>query len=223
MNGNYGSRRKIRRTTDDIRNTKYEIRNTKLVFALWSLVISLALAGCASQQQSEAAADGGTKQVCLGDVDKAHAMQAAENVLAGLHFKIEKADTEAGLIRTHPLSGAQFFEFWRKDSVGSFNKTEANLHSIRRTVELQISRNNDDTCIACQVTTQRLNLPEMEVSSSARAYALFSRSSDSLQRMTLNPEQEAGVAWVDLGKDGPLASEVLERIEGQFSALGGKN
>jgi len=212
MNGNNNSKCKMRRAGRLVG-----------VFALWSLVISLALAGCASQQQSEAPADEGTKQVCLGDVDKAHAMQAAEDVLTGLHFKIQKADTEAGLIRTRPLSAAQFFEFWRKDSVGSFNKTEANLHSIRRTVELQISRKNDDTCIACQVTTQRLNLPEMEVSSSTRAYAMFSKSSESSQKMRLNPEQEAGIAWIDLGKDGQLASEILERIEGQFSGLGGKD
>jgi len=212
MNGNNSSKRKMRRAGRLVG-----------VFALCSLVISLALAGCASQQQSEASADGGTKQVCLGDVDKADAMQAAEDVLAGLHFRIEKADTEAGLIRTRPLSGAQFFEFWRKDSVGSFNKTEANLHSIRRTVELQISRKIDDTCIACQVTTQRLNLPEMEINSSAWAYAMFSESSDSLQKMRLNPEQKAGVAWVDLGKDARLASDILERIEGQFSGLGGKD
>ena len=212
MNGNNSSKRKMRRAGRLVG-----------VFALWSLLISLALAGCASQQQSDASADGGTKQLCLGDIDKAHAMQAAQDTLLGMHFTIEKADTEAGLIRTHPLSGAQFFEFWRKDSTGSFNKTEANLHSIRRTVTLQVSKKDQGMCIDCEVTTQRLNLPEIEVNSSAWAYSMFSQSSSSLQRMKLNPEQEAGIAWVDLGKDGPLASEVLERIEGKFSALRGRD
>lgn len=207
-------------------NSRHKMRDTgrlQVICSLWSLVISLALAGCASQQGSEATADVGPKQVCVGDVDKADAMRAAEDVLTGLHFRIEKADAEAGLIRTRPLSGAQFFEPWRKDSVGSFNKTEANLHSIRRTVELQISKKDDDTCIACRVTTQRLNLPETEVNSSARAYAIFSESSDSLQNMTLNPEQGTGIAWIDLGNDARLASKVLERIEKQISELGGED
>ena len=248
MNANNSSRRKIRRAKDDGRRTQYAIRNTryairhttydierneipmhigirhtKLVFALCSMVISLILAGCASQQQTEASDDGGTKQVCLGDVDMAHAMQAAQEALIEMHFTIEKADAETGLIRTKPLSGAQFFEFWRNDSVGSFNKTEANLHSIRRTAELQISRNNDDTCIACQVTTQRLNLPEMEATSSAWAFAMFSQSGPTSQTMRLNPEQKEGITWIDLGKDGSLAAKVLEQIQGQFSALGGKD
>ena len=186
------------------------------------LVISLALAGCASQQSTQPI-DVPAKQVCLGDIDKTHAMQAAQDVLLGMHFHIDKADPKTGLIRTKPLTGAQFFEFWRKDSVGSFNKTEANLHSIRRTVTLQVSKKNEDICIDCEVATQRLNLPEMDVSNSTRAYGMFSASSDSLQRMTLNPEQQEGIAWVDLGKDTQLAEKVLQRIETQISTLGGKD
>jgi len=206
-----------------LRHKMPDTARLQVICSLCSLLISLALAGCASQQQSEASADGETKQVCLGDVDKAQAMQAAQDTLLGMHFTIEKADTEAGLIRTKPLSGAQFFEFWRKDSVGSFNKAEANLHTIRRTVTLQVSKKDQGMCIDCQVTTQRLNLPEKEVSSSAWTHSMFSQSSASLQKMRLNPKQRKGVAWVDLGKDARLASEVLERIEGQFSAIGGKD
>ena len=150
-------------------------------------------------------------------------MQAAQDVLLDMHFDIDKADPKTGMIRTKPLTGAQFFEFWRKDSVGSFNKTEANLHSIRRTVALQVTRKNEEICIACEATTQRLNLPELDVSTSTRAYAMFSASSDSMQKMRLNTEQQAGIAWTDLGKDTQLAAKVLERIESQISPLGGKD
>jgi len=189
---------------------------------LLSLLVGVILTGCASEQAGDQTAEIGPKQVCLGDVNTADAMQTAQDVLIEMQFSIEKADPKTGLIRTQPLSGAQFFELWRKDSVGSFNKTEANLHSIRRTVELQISEKNG-ACITCQVTTQRLNLPEMEVSSSTRAYAMFSESSASLQKMTLNPEQEAGIAWIDLGNDARLAELILERIEQQISDVGGKD
>lgn len=189
---------------------------------LFSLLVGAILAGCASEQVGDQTAETGAEQVCLGDANMADAMQAAQDVLIKMQFSIEKADPKTGLIRTQPLSGAQFFELWRKDSVGSFNKTEANLHSIRRTVELQISEKNG-ACIRCRVATQRLNLPEMEVSSSSRAYAMFSESSASLQRIRLNPEQEAGIAWVDLGDDARLAENILERIERQISDLGGQD
>ena len=189
------------------------------VCGLLSLLAVAILTGCASEQAGNQAVEIGPEQVCLGDVSMAEAMQAAQDVLIEMQFNIEKADPKTGLIRTQPLSGAQFFEFWRKDSVGSFNKTEANLHSIRRTVELQISE-KDGACITCRVATQRLNLPEMEVSSSARAYTMFSESSASLQRIRLNPEQQAGIGWVDLGGDARLAESILERIERQISELG---
>jgi len=47
-----------------------------------------------------------------------------------------------------------------------------------------------------------LSLPEREIPST-HAYDLF-------------PEQKAGMAWIDLGKDGQLAAEILKRIEQQI-------
>lgn len=212
MNGNSSSKRNMRNT-----------RRSVLLCGIGFLIFALSLTGCDSSQQNLPAAEIGPRQTCLGDIDIADAMQAAQEALLDLHFAIEKADPKTGLIRTHPLSGAQFFEFWRKDSVGSFNKKEANFHSIQRTVMLQVSKKAEGTCIECEVTTQRLNLPEHEVSNSSRAYALFTKSSASMQRMTLNTKQQAGVAWVDIGKDGQLAANIIERIETKISELGGRN
>jgi hypothetical protein len=177
------------------------------------------LAGCSGRHPSNVAAEVGTERICLADVQEAAAMQVGEDVLAKMHFTIEKADADAGLIRTRPLSGAQFFEFWRTDSIGGFNSTEANLHSIRRAVELRFGTKEERLCIDCDARTERLNLPEQEVTSSARAYELFSKSRSSLQSMRLNPAQKTGIAWVDLGKDRGLALEVLGRIQRQISKL----
>lgn len=176
-------------------------------------VVLLLWAGCAEQQRYEAA-----EPICMDNVDKHQAMEVAEDVLANMHFTIEKADIESGLIKTKPLPGAQFFEFWRSDNVGANNSLEANLHSIRRTVELNISRQNNRLCIDCNVAVQRLSLPEHEVSSSGRAYEMFSKSSSSLQKIRLNPEQEANMAWIDLGRDEQLAAEILKLIENRIKS-----
>jgi hypothetical protein len=55
-------------------------------------------------------------------------------------------------------------------------------------------------------------MPQREITSSARAYQMFTRSSLYLQRLELNPEQEAGMAWLDLDQDKELETEILKRI-----------
>jgi hypothetical protein len=168
------------------------------------------LTGCARQQQYET-----VEQLRVPDLDKLEAMQIAEDVLARMCFAVEKVDHESGVIRTRPLSGAQFFEFWRADNVGAFNAAEANLHSVRRAAELNIEQEDEGLSITCHVQVQRLSLPENQVSSSARAYRMFSRSASSMQSLELNPEQKKGMAWIDMGTDTRLATEILRRIEEQ--------
>ncbi len=204
-----------------------DTRQTTLIRGVGFLILGLLLAGCTEQQQYEA-----VKPICLDTrqrrvliqtqrcwVDKIQAMEVAEDVLVKMHFTIEKADTTGGFIRTRPLSGAQFFEFWRSDNVGADNWLESNLHSIRRVVELNMSEQDEEPpqsgnrlCINCDVRIYRLSLPERRVSSSARAYDMFSASSSALQRIEINPEQKEGMAWIDLGKDTQLAAEILKRI-----------
>ena len=198
---------------------------TWVVFGLGFLVFGLLLTGCAEEQQY-----GAVEPICVENVNKLEAMEIAEDVLAKMHFTLEKADAEPatpgidtrrwrGYIRTRPLAGAQFFEFWRSDNVGTDNRLESNLHSIRRVVELNMSEQDEGPpqsgnrlCINCDVQKYRLSMPEHEVSSSARAYEMFSESNPALQNLRLNPEQKAGMAWIDLGKDRQLAAEILKRI-----------
>jgi len=192
-----------------------EYKNTSNLCTYALMVCALILAGCAQQQQQEL-----IEQIYVPDIGKAETMEAAEDVLAKMHFTIQKADVQSGLIRTRPLPGAQFFEFWRSDNVGADNCLQANLHTIRRTVQLDISQQGEELCIGCDVQVQRLSLPERDVSSSARAYELFSRSSPLLQRLKLNPEQERGMAWVDLDTDKQLATEILRRIKERILSQG---
>jgi hypothetical protein len=171
----------------------------------------LLLSGCAEQQQSKT-----IEQICVPNVQKQQAMEIAEDVLGQMYFTVAKADAEQGLIRTRPLPGAQFFEFWRSDNVGTDNFLEANLHSVRRTVELDISEQGEQLCIGCDVHVQRLSLPEHEVSSSARAYELFSKSTARMQELRLRPDQEKEMAWLDMGQDSRLSTEILKRIEAEL-------
>ncbi len=231
-----GSRHKnqdSRLKTNGTRQTSTLVFDNKrcVVFSLVFLVFGLLLSSCAEEQQY-----GAVEPICLENVNRLKMMETAEDVLAKMHFTIEKVDADPatlgvdsrqwrGIIRTRPLPGAQFFEFWRSDTVGAYNWLESNLHSIRRVVELTMSEQEEGPpqsgnrlCINCEVQKYRLSMPEHHVSSSARAYKMFSESNSAFQNLRLNPEQEAGMAWIDLGKDRQLAAEILKRIKQQIAS-----
>lgn len=178
----------------------------------WSLVCGLFFAGCAKQQQYQVA-EQAPHQIYLENVEKSRAMAVAEDVLARMHFTLEKADLNLGFIKTNPLPGAQFFEFWRSDNIGSFNRTEANLHSIQRIIQLSFRPENEKLHISCDARVYKLSLPERQITSSTHAYEMFSRSSPSIQKLKLIPEQKRALSWLDLGQDKQLAKEILKRIE----------
>ena len=182
----------------NIRRQKTENRRQKFVLCpLPSVLCLLIVAGCAQQQKTEP-----IDKVYVPDVNKAEAFAVVEDVLADMHFTIEKADYENGIIRTKPLPGAQFFELWRSDNVGAFNTAEANLHSIRRTVELQINKYGPGFSLDCDVQVQRLELPV--------PYQVGYHQNPG----QLTPE----AAWTDLGKDVRLATEILKRIISKLDA-----
>ncbi len=166
------------------------------------------LAGCAGPQRLVPRAE----VACIADANIVDAMSAARTILGRMYFAIEKADPNAGLIRTEPLPGAQFFELWRSDNVSFRDTAEANLHAMRRSVELHFRPNQGQVSIDCTVRVQRLSLPEQDVSSVSQAYLIHSRSTPDLQTFSLTPQQRAAMAWIDVEDDQPLAVEILKRI-----------
>jgi hypothetical protein len=169
------------------------------------------LAGCAENKYAKT-----IEQLCPPDANKTAAMTTAERVLVEMYFHIEKFDVDAGYIRTAPLSGAQSFEFWRSDNVGSFNQTEADLHSIRRAVEINISEQTGRSCINCRATTQRLSIPQSPAVSDQ--HTIMSHEQKDVKKPKITREQKATLAWTDLGRDNQLETEILKRIESRLTA-----
>jgi hypothetical protein len=201
-------------TSKRMQETRRKIQDSKnitFVFCLWSVVCGILLAGCAEQHQYPAA-----EPLLMENIDQLRVMKIAEDVLVKMHFTIDKANNENGFIKTKPLPGGQFFEFWRSDNAGADNWLLSNLHSVRRIVELNINEQDKALYINCDVQIYRLTLPERNVRGSAHAYDLFSASGPALQNIQITPEQKADMAWIDLGKDRQLAAEILKRIEKQI-------
>ena len=198
---------------DHIRCIKYA-QNYSLRECIWVVALSCLVlySGCASHEEAQATQQA-VEKISNNEAETSQAMQASRDVLGRMHFEIEKADIQNGYIRTRPLAGAQFFEFWRNDNVGLKNQLLSNLHSIRRVVELNIGRLNGELRIDCKVHVQRLSIPQREITSSAQAYQMFTRSNISLQRLEMNPEQEAAMVWIELDHDKKLEEEILKRID----------
>jgi hypothetical protein len=171
--------------------------------------LAIFLAGCGSEQAQP------SEPICLSAVKVGAVMTEAEDVLERTNFVIDKADTEQGYIRTQPLTGAQAFEFWRKDNVGQFNTAEANLQTVRRTVEINVANRDSLVCADCVVTVERMSLPESGPAGTGRTSMLLSRNS-SFQRLELSPSQQASMTWIDLGRDVRLESEILGRLKARF-------
>jgi hypothetical protein len=184
--------------------------NKSMLNKLFACSLLFWLAGCAENKYTKT-----IEQLCPPAATKADAMATAEQVLAGMHFDIEKLDVDAGYIRTAPLSGAQSFELWRSDSVGSANQAEADLHSIRRAVEINISEQAGQLCINCRAATQRLSLPQ---STTGQSRPVMSPDQRAVQKFKLGRDQKSNLTWTDLGRDNQLETEILKRIESRLTA-----
>ncbi|MDD5064442.1 MAG: hypothetical protein PHQ35_06765 [Phycisphaerae bacterium] len=190
-------------------------RKLKINLRSYALIAcALFAAGCAKPYKGVT-----VEKICPAGIDKQQAMQIAEDVLAKMYFTVAKSDANLGVIKTRPLAGAQFFEFWRKDNVGSFDSAEANLHTIRRIAEINVKHQDTLLCLSCNVNVQRLNMPEQEFRSSSRVYEMFSQSSSTQQTFVMNPRQKESMAWVNLGNDANLATVILKRIENKIAKM----
>ena len=191
-----------------------------LLFAI-TCTIGLAAVGCEKYMQAESemlkAGPDAISQICLPRTDKAAAMDIAEDVVVRLNFPVHKLDLETGYLLTKPLRAGQAFEFWRKDNVGEFNKTEANMHSIRRIVEINITEEAQQLCINCNVAVQRLSLSDYK--ETVRAAKYDDRYSEGrvdfgAQKLELSAQYQT---WIDLGNDDRLTTAILKKIEKQLT------
>lgn len=185
------------------------MKKVKWLLVIGSLGMSF-LAGCAEEPAQY------TDKLCLPAAEQKPAMTAAEDVLAKMHFTIDKSDAEYGFIRTRPLRAGQSFEFWRKDNVGEFNSAEANLHTIRRTAEMNFNKQDGQLCIECVTRVERLSMPERETVSTSSAAGLFTKSGGKTQRLKLYPDQQEQMRWIDLGRDNALETEILRQLKAKL-------
>lgn len=180
----------------------------KIVTILFLMTGCILFSGCGSEQQVVS-----DNPVCLPNTLTDQVMEAAQGVLLKMHFEIEKFDTDARYIRTRPLSGAQFFEFWRQDNASASSAAQANLSSLRRIVELECTPQNTTTCVQCRVRVLRLSIPEAPIEGAGRMAGIYTESSAHYQTLEVDRHKQAQIEWIDAGPDYDLERNILKRIQ----------
>jgi len=180
------------------------------VWLVAGIAAAVMFGGCAKRCEKP------INKICTQGVDRQMAMDAAQRTLEDMHFTIEKADANAGYISTRPLTAGQFFEFWRSDTVGCENFAEANLHSVTRIAEIDVSGPDGEVCIVCKVATRRLSMPQREVNTATELPGVFAKRTGGLQTVKLDKQQQQAAAWMDAGPDAQLQARILERIKKQI-------
>jgi len=146
-------------------------------------------------------------------------MEIAEDALVSMYFVVEKYDVDAGFIKTKPLRGAQFFEFWRKDNTSFKKGAESNIHSIQRTVQMTLDEGEQGLCMKCNVKVQRLSIPEEEFLLMSQVQETFSERSSSLQSLRMPEKKQPQMVWIDYGPDPVLETKILNTIERKFAKI----
>ena len=176
-----------------------------LLLVLAGLLIT---AGCGTPS---AATD--EKSLFCSDTSRQVIFDAAVKVLEDMHFDLETADESAGLIRTWPMRGSQFFEPWRGDTVSVKMAAYSNLHSIRHIVEIELISSLGKTCVECKANAMRLSIPGEFTGGNRQMASLFTGGDAARQSLVLEEQLQQDAAWIDLGPDTALEKALLKKIE----------
>jgi hypothetical protein len=175
---------------------------------LWGLVLvaASALGGCTRAPEARF-----PNPMPLPSSDPVTVEKVARRVLLELRFDILYPDTKEGRVATDPLTGAQWFEFWRGDTVTAADRLESSLHTIRRTATVTVTPGPRGSQVAVQVAKERLSAPGTSPQSVGQTYNLFSPSKTDLARQ--DEFKETYFAYVPMGRDDALEQKILEQIQ----------
>ena len=117
-----------------------------------------------------------------------------------------------GRLDTFPEVGSTLFEPWRHDSVGSYEKLESTLQSIRRTATVRVTPAPTQNGYLVDVAVFK-ELEDVVRPAHATAGAATFRYDSSLTRV-VSPvgEQEINEDWIPLGRDTSLEQRIIGHL-----------
>jgi hypothetical protein len=148
--------------------------------------------------------------------------RGTEAILRDYCFAIDRVDYRLGIITTEPLVGAQFFEPWRRDNQTAGDVVKSSLGTRRRTVRVDIARNDDGTFTASpRVLLERISSAEQRITNVV-AYRGARKPADPRAVPRGTKESDQGILipskyWYAIGRDEPLERKLAEEIQTELN------
>lgn len=151
-------------------------------------------------------------------------INGALSVLRRHDFSPEYVDRTRGTIISSPTTSAQWFEFWRIDAPGPYQRLESSLHTVRRSVRVNVEPVAGEStaspatqpaggryAVTVRVDKARYTAPERQITTTSGALALFNpRVPTASGARGAASLRETG--WVPLGQDAVLEEMLLRRM-----------
>ncbi len=162
----------------------------------WLLIWLVLICGCAAARQPA------ENPLRLASVDYDALWQAATTVLEE-RFEIKEADKDTGLIITEWKRSEPLFDRTARPAREALEET---LNIVRRRATAKISRENGTCTVALNISRERGSSRAPHTSAS-EGYSLYNPAVSELSL-----EAEAGLVWIDFGRDQRLEGEILAEI-----------
>lgn len=203
-------------------------QNRALVVGLFSLFIAVSVVGCRAPAPA-----GGPTQMKVWIDDRGAFLEDAVFTLRREFFKPTAVDRGNGVIITEPEVSRQWFEFWRKDPVDRYQTAESSLHTIRRTVRVEVEPTGpvtprsglaldtpkamsfakdqaDEYRLQVTVDKTRYAAPARQVTTTSGALGIYSErlpTTEGIRQSRAESEQ-----WVPLGRDALLEDYLIKKL-----------
>ncbi|MFP6613971.1 MAG: hypothetical protein VB835_16795 [Pirellulales bacterium] len=122
-----------------------------------------------------------------------------------------------GLIETHPLTGATFFEPWRADSIGTHDRLESTLQSIRRIAYVRVIPDTHGYWIDVRVDKELEDVQRPEHATSGVSAPRYEQTIEKRAGALAGPSLTLG--WISQGRDILLEQEIQRRLKRYLSPL----
>jgi hypothetical protein len=121
-----------------------------------------------------------------------------------------------GRLETLPEVGATLFEPWRRDSVGSEQRLESTLQSIRRYAQVRAIPAEGGFWFEVAVFKELEDVVQPE--NSTAGAAIFRNDSSLVRVESPVGEQEINRGWIPLGRDSALEQEMIAELQARYGS-----
>ncbi|MBX3439594.1 MAG: hypothetical protein KF861_19050 [Planctomycetaceae bacterium] len=139
------------------------------------------------------------------------------DVLHDFHFEIARESRFSRVIETEYRTGSGVLEPWHQDSVGSENRWESTLQSIRRKVIVRVLPSGDGAGYLVTVEAFKESEDLAGVAANSPGGATFQEATPLDRDLNQVVGQSAPSGWIPLGRDAALEQHILRSLQVAYS------